>query len=587
MNFFKDKTLDPVTWIQINSDNFNEDKYEQTGLLWDYYWNRYFQVKFQILRTKKKVIKYSTNNGINLRVDTQKDLLYPLNNLEQIKYLKWLEIQNPNLNQSERWILIWKGQALADIGGEYSNGSKQGPWKEPIENYWTLSQVYYIGNYLDGERIGIWKYIYEDQLIGGGIYDNKNIKNGKWIELSENFSNNANITYSGEYKNNKKVDKWEIKYRFSCVYQLECIGGGSYNQEGIKNGLWIDLIDNFYRYNSNFNQFQYLSLRQVTFNGEYQNGKKVGRWDTYFRIESLFQSQFQLIGGGSYDETGIKNGNWIEPSNNFYKYSQVTYEGEYQNGKKINQWVTRYKQKDQLDFICGGEYDAVGSIKKGFWVELSDEFRQDNQIVYQGIYHNGKKIGRWDINFRELDQFEKIGVCYYDEQFNKIGFQKEISESFFNLSQVIYIGEYQDGQKTGQWKIYWKNNLKIEELGSGLYGENGLKKGNWIELAIDFNEDKQVTYYGEYHYGQKVGLWVTYFRFSVNFEEIGCGCYDDEGIQNGFWIELDEDFSGSKQIIYKGQYKNGKKFEKWQEFKRDKWKIDQGFQKIGETYYQN
>ncbi|CAK88407.1 unnamed protein product (macronuclear) [Paramecium tetraurelia] len=355
-------------------------------------------------------------------------------------------------------------------------------------------------------------------------------------------------------------------------------GGGSYNQEGFKYGQWIDLIDNFYR------------LRQVTFNGEYQKSQKVGRWDTYFRIEGLFQNQFQLIGGGSYDETGMKNGKWIEPSNNFYKYSQVTHEGEYQNGKKINQWVTRYKQSDQLDFTCCGQYDAVDGMKTGLWVELSDEFRQyQNYIITNKgqLNCNGKKIGRWEINFKELNQFEKIGVCYYNEKGLKIGLQTEISESFFNLSQVFYKGEYHYGHKTGKWEIFWKNKLKNEQLGCGLYGENGLKQGNWIELANDFNKDKQVTYYGEYRYGQKVGLWVTYFRFSEEFEEIGCGCYDDEEIQNGFWIELAEDFSCSKQIIYQGEYKNGRKFEKWQEFKRDKWKIDQGFQKIGEMYYQN
>ncbi|CAD8175060.1 unnamed protein product [Paramecium octaurelia] len=204
------------------------------------------------------------------------------------------------------------------------------------------------------------------------------------------------------------------------------------------------------------------------------------------------------------------------------------------------------------------------------------------------MYHNGRKIGKWDINFREFNTFQQIGVTYYDEQGNKTGLQQETSSSFFNLSQIVYRGEYYQGHKNGKWKSFWNNKLKVEQLGCGLYGENGLKNGIWIELSNDFNEDKQVIYKGEYNCGQKVGLWETNFRFSQNFEEIGCGCYDDDGIQNGLWIELDEDFSNSKQIIHRGEYKNGRKVEKWLEFKRDKLKIQEGFKNTGETiYYQN
>ncbi|CAD8156345.1 unnamed protein product [Paramecium pentaurelia] len=556
MNLFKDQTQHTITQIQINPDILQNGKFEQLGILWDYYWNRYFQVKFYIAQTKNKKIKYSTNDEFSLRVDSLENFTQILNNLEQIKYLFWFEIQKPNLNQLGRWAVNWKGKVLQDIGGQYSNGLKQGFWKEPIQNYWTLSQAYQVGEYQDGQRSGTWKYEYEDKEIGGGKYDDKYLKNGRWIELSDNFSNNSYITYSGEYKNDKKIDKWDINYRFSSVYPFEQIGGGSYNIQ-----------------------------KQVTFNGEYQNCQKVGRWDTYFRVEGLFQSEFQLIGGGSYENGGIKNGRWIELSDNFYNYSQVTYEGEYQNGKKIKSWVTIYKQKDQQEQIGGGYYDVKG-IKQEYWIELSDDFRQDSQITYHGKYKQGRKIGRWDIILRKSNKFEQIGGGFYNEQGFKIGSWVEINECFSNLSQVIYQGEYFFGKKTGKWNIYWKQNIYLEKLGGGLYDDNGQKKRIWIELANDFNQDKQVTYQGEYNCGQKVGVWDTYFRFSERFEEISCGFYDQEGIENGIWIELDEDFKISKQIIHQGHYKEGKKIGKWVELKREKWNIEQGFKKQEELNYQ-
>ncbi|CAD8117903.1 unnamed protein product [Paramecium primaurelia] len=540
MNLFKDQTQYTITQIQINPNILQNGKFEQLGILWDYYWNRYFQVKFYIAQTKNKKIKYSTNDEFILRVDSLEHFTQILNNLEQIKYLFWFEISKPNLNQLGRWAVNWKGKVLQDIGGWYSNGLKQGFWKEPIQNYWTLSQAYQVGEYQDGQRIGTWKYEYEDKEIGGGKYDDKYLKNGRWIELSDNFSNNSYITYSGEYKNNKKIDKWDINYRFSSVYPFEQIGGGSYNIQGIKDGKWIDLIDNFYR------------QKQVTFNGEYQNYQKVGRWDTYFRIEGLFQSEFQLMqikllfifkfsGGGSYENGGIKNGIWIELSDNFYKILKwkknkvMSYQIQIKRLIRINVLNQLFFN---LIFSGGGYYDVKG-IKQGYWIELSDDFRYINKEEKQidGISFLGSLI-----NLNKCDFYNELGF--------KIGSWVEINECFSNLGQVLYQGEYFFGKKTGKWNIYWKNNINLEKLGGGLYDDNGLKKRIWMELANDFN---QSLIQGEYKCGQTVGVWDTYFRFSKRFEEMqisivysfifrSCGFQDQERIENGIWIELDEDF---------------------------------------------
>lgn len=48
-----------------------------------------------------------------------------------------------------------------------------------------------------------------------------------------------------------------------------------------------------------------------------------------------------VSGGGAYDEEGdgIKIGKWIELQNKFDCYNQITYTGEYVNGKKVGIWV--------------------------------------------------------------------------------------------------------------------------------------------------------------------------------------------------------------------------------------------------------
>lgn len=48
------------------------------------------------------------------------------------------------------------------------------------------------------------------KLSGGGLYDENGVKLGKWIELSDGFSINSKIISNGEYKNDKKVGRWDI-----------------------------------------------------------------------------------------------------------------------------------------------------------------------------------------------------------------------------------------------------------------------------------------------------------------------------------------------------------------------------------------
>ncbi|CAD8150632.1 unnamed protein product [Paramecium octaurelia] len=49
----------------------------------------------------------------------------------------------------------------------------------------------------------------------------------------------------------------------SSLIKIKCLMGGLYKQ-GLKNGKWIDLNDNFW------------NLIQIIYYGEYKNGKKIG-----------------------------------------------------------------------------------------------------------------------------------------------------------------------------------------------------------------------------------------------------------------------------------------------------------------------
>ncbi|CAK94128.1 unnamed protein product (macronuclear) [Paramecium tetraurelia] len=179
--------------------------------------------------------------------------------------------------------------------------------------------------YKNGSKVGIWNDCYENQYFGGGLYDEQGIKTGRWVDLNVQFNCNYEVTYNGVYKNGLKVGQWNV------FFNKEQICQGSYDQYGLKTGKWIDIFDAFNEYNGNQFSREYL----VTYNGEYKNGQKFGKWGINYRQQN---KTWEQIGGGFYDDDGLKNCKWMDLENSFQYVNIVTYSGEYKNGNKIGRW---------------------------------------------------------------------------------------------------------------------------------------------------------------------------------------------------------------------------------------------------------
>ncbi|CAD8123584.1 unnamed protein product [Paramecium sonneborni] len=332
-------------------------------------------------------------------------------------------------------------------GGQYEVieeiSIKVGKWIELSDTFASDSQV---GKYENGIKVGRWdiynKKSQKNLKIGGGMYiqvGGESKKNGIWIELNEQFRYLSQVTLKGFYSAGKKVGKWKIFQPYinvEIIYQLSS-GGGSYIEQGsFKFGSWCELSIGF------------SEQSQVVYVGDYQNGKKVGSWDIFYQEE--------LIGGGQYEvieEISIKVGKWIELSDNFSDYSQVIYVGEYQNGKKIGRWDIQVRMENEFNFqqmqILYEEVDEV-SNKVGRWCELSIGFSEYSKVVYVGDYQNGKKVGRWDIFYKE----ELIGGGSYvqiEQGSIKNGSWSELDDYFDDDLQYINHGEYRMGKKVGTW----------------------------------------------------------------------------------------------------------------------------------------
>ncbi|CAD8110077.1 unnamed protein product [Paramecium primaurelia] len=471
-----------------------------------------FRRQFKIIFTKNQEIKIISSNGEIIRSDIilsscHEDPELPFFNLEQIKHLKWLG-KYQDTKKVGKWIATWKNEILLDVGGQYcQKGMKQSRWKEIFKNYFEKAQVYEEGEYINGKRIGIWNTIYQNKLIGGGFYDQQGQKNGQWIELCNYFQCDNQIIYQGEYLNGKKIGTWDINRKRLAIFlnlngckkkgNLELIGWEQYDQQGQKNGKWVELSDDFQK------------ETQILYCGEYKSGRKCGIWEIHYQIQS--NRPFYLIGCGIYNMEGYKNGRWVEVTKNFLSDGQVIYEGQYKNGKKIGKWDIKVKNDQTFEKIGYGSYDEQ-EHKNGIWLELSENYRNIySEVTYYGEYKKDKKIGKWEIYYKQSSNypFKLIGSGSYNDESVKYGIWIELSDYFSNQNEVLYQGVYQNGRKVGKWDIKFKSHYfnDFHNIGGGIYDNQNLKHASWVDVGDNFSKNQSIIHKGEYNHGKKIGLW--------------------------------------------------------------------------------
>ena len=157
----------------------------------------------------------------------------------------------------------------------------------------------------------------------------------------------------------------------------------------------------------------------------------------------------------------------------YYNDDKIVFEGEYINGKK-NGYGKEYS--------FNGKIISEGSYKSGLKNGKFKEYYNDGKIFFEGEYMNGKE---W--NSKVYDKDGNI-IC---EKKNGEGIGIELSYS----DNIEFKGEYSNGLKNGKGKEYYEEGKLFFE-GNYL---NDLRHGDRIE----FYNDKKVRFKGEYFYGRK------------------------------------------------------------------------------------
>ncbi|CAK70852.1 unnamed protein product (macronuclear) [Paramecium tetraurelia] len=486
------------------------------------------------------------------QIFSMKDCMREVKELGNGRYLNLQRIDGKNqVNQTSSFF------------GSYNGGEKSlknGEWTEIIEFH------EHQGKYENGKKVGRWKIRTFQSSYGEN--DSLNSFERKWLDeqYQSTYENIKIRSVGGLFQNGIKIGTWlePDSYKLTISYGGEyrngkkvglwtiehCgkhIGGGEYSNEG--NDIKIGKWIEFVKLKSMF-----------LYEGEYKKGKKVGLWTLRYchqSWETLEINNNQICGGGVYcDEgDGIKIGRWIEVSNNLHFENNLHFwNGVFKNGKKIGRWDSTYTKNTYTKinplFINGGSYSQEGDeIKIGKWIEFEN---RKGAFIYSGVYQQGKKVGNWDIsctNWQSKENsFTIIGGGSYDEK-----------ENFFKTGQwcelrsgqydyfTYYLGQYKNDKKIGWWDILVKDASNRYEIQSK---DSGYRNNKGLFLEIQ-------GFYGQAQLSQNVGTQYNQDQEQEQYIFIGGGQYDIKGLKIGQWLDFNE------MIVDVGQYLNGEKMGQW------------------------
>jgi len=444
----------------------------------------------------------------------------------------------------------------------YKNDIKSGEYIEYYYNDETGKlQLRQIGDYLNGEKNGVWKlfFVEEDNSERLLTFENytKDIKNGAFQDVKGDsliVGSYRNDELNGDYKIYRDLMKLLIGgVIVTDTTNLTLISDGRY-YEGEKSGYWKN----------------YDITGALRSEGRFLNGKEIGEWKYYYSSwtdgkggDMPYSKQLFLVQNFSNGELDGKATRYsylkeeeyscseIDENKNpldtckrfvfqkvletsFYKrdklngpfelrdsINEIIAKGNFKDDLKDGEWLHRYSEKDinnETYFICQkGNY--VKNERDGRWIQYYTE----GKIAESFNYRNGELHGEYiewnnqnkprnkkQFNFGKLTEliaFDSLGIKpvnkyeIYDEKYNS--FKCRRTEFFENgsSSQEYWV------KKEGEINHYFFDLTFALSIGKYSDGTTGYKEG---EFKL-YNSNNQLTVEGKYYKEDRIGLWTFYF----------------------------------------------------------------------------
>ncbi|MBA3901733.1 MAG: tetratricopeptide repeat protein, partial [Bacteroidetes bacterium] len=364
-----------------------------------------------------------------------------------------------------------------------------------VETYYTNGTISSKGNYVDGEKDGLFIYYYKN----GQKSRESNFKKGEVHGEFTLYYEDGKKRRTGFYENGKQQG---IQKDYNKAGHLTNIANYKDDESDGKFLIYFDMGEAYKKYEGyylkgklNDSLYEYYDNGAIDAIEIYKNGQLNGERKEFHRNGQL-KSVVKYI-------EGVREGEY----KSYFDNGQLYKQGHYKAGTDIGQWTSWYKD-GKLDDET--QYDEKGK-KNGVF----KDYDKDGKIIYELKYAKGEIV--------EYRCYDKQGKILKDSRKTKGEFE--------------YLGIYPDGSKRaegiyttdgkkGLWKYYDKyGNLSSEQL----FNSKGEYDGEFKNYFVSGKLKDKIPYKAD----KKEGHGVSYhLNGNVSVE----GWYKN-GLKEGFWNE--------------------------------------------------
>jgi len=276
--------------------------------------------------------------------------------------------------------------------------------------------------------------------------------------------------------------------------------------------------------------------QNLIFKYEYKNGKNEFHKNNHhvLILESTDKSKEEKVKGNEYNKYGelifegeFKNGQRYKGlSREYDRYGKKIFYGEYKDGNKF------YGNEYNLNRI-GEEIIFEGEFRNNIKYK-GKEYTKFGELIYEGDFKDGK---RWNGK-----GFNNISEFYY--------VNGKIEGNVFVYDYIkheLFEGEYKNGEKyNGKLKTYF------DDINNILKREVEIKNGNIEGNGKEYYGNQRLKYVGTYKNGKYDGNGILYYEYFGYIKYIG---EFKDGMKDGNGKEYDK----KGNLIYEGKYLKDKK----------------------------
>lgn len=365
-------------------------------------------------------------------------------------------------------ITAYKGgimQGYERINQKDTEKRKQGIWKEFNENFQVKKEMRFNDDSLDG-------YVKEYD-VKGNLLSTKKYNNGQRVLKAPELANvevykevyeDGTLKYEGVYSDSvaigthyhyirkrvcdsslfRRDDTTDIFVnRFVCRYTpvpdsaIEYFNGtvvakGAVDSLRNRTGIWNE----------------YHNTGEFRAKGLYKENNRIGDWEFFYSSGKLEQK-------GKYDKKGRPQGVWKW----YYEDGKLMREETYVNGNREGE-MTDYDEDGNVELV--GNW--MDNKKEGLW-----KYQTADYLEF-GNYVNDEPDSVW------VSYYMPSKKKYFEGRFQQ-GVPVGIHQGYHSNGAKKYVGNYVNGMKDGDWKLYDENGFNF--------------------LTITYSNDIEIKWQGE------------------------------------------------------------------------------------------